>query len=120
MSKLQKYLCAGVLVLVLAGIGWQYHGWQKQVERHENALRFWQVEVPRIQKQVPNPKFKPQDSKQMIAAENKQFEQQKKAPYINSGIIIVLGVLATGAIIYVPKIIPKITPEKQPNKKKKK
>ena len=118
MSKLQKYLCAAVLVLVLAGIGWQYHGWQKQVERHENALRFWQVEVPKVQKKYPQ--FKPQDSKQMIVAENKQFEQQKKAPYINSGIIIVLGVLATGAIIYVHKIIPKITPEKQHNQKKKK
>ncbi|NLV22669.1 MAG: hypothetical protein GXY49_11910 [Syntrophomonadaceae bacterium] len=112
MSKLQKYLCAIILVLVLAGIGWQYAGWQKQVERHENALQFWQVEVPKIQEKFPD--FKPQNAEQMIEAENKQFAEQKKAPYVNSGIIVFLGLLASGAVIYGPKIISKIKPEPEP------
>jgi len=121
MSKLQKYLCAVIVVLVLAGIGWQYAGWQKQIERHENALQFWQVEVPKIQEKFPE--FKPQNAEQMIAAENKQFADQKKAPYVNSGIIVFLGLLASGAVIYGPKLIPNIIPEsesKNSSKKKRK
>ncbi len=101
MNRIQKYICAGILVLVLAGIGWQYVAWQRQVERHENALQFWKVEVPKIQKKFSN--FKPQNAEQMIAAENKQFEEQKKAPYVNSGIIVLLGVLASGTVILIPK-----------------
>src|SRR5665647_2629321 len=58
------------------GVGWQYVGWQKQIVRHENALNFWKVEVPKMQKKFPQ--FKPQNSAQMIAAENKQFAEQKK------------------------------------------
>ena len=112
MSKLQKYLCAAIVVLVLAGIGWQYAGWQKQIERHENALQFWQVEVPKIQEKFPE--FKPQNAEQMIAAENKQFAEQKNAPYVNSGIIILLGLLAGGAVIYGPMIASKIKPEDEP------
>lgn len=110
MSKLQKYLCAGILVLVLAGIGWQYMGWQKQITRHENALQFWKVEVPKMQEQFPE--FNPQNIEQRIAEENQQFAEQKKAPYVNSGIILLLGLLASGAIFYVPKLIPKFIPKK--------
>lgn len=106
MSRIQKYICAGILVLVLAGIGWQYVAWQNQIERHENALQFWKVEVPKIQKKFPE--FKPQNAEQMIAAENKQFEEQKKAPYVNSGIIVLLGLLATGAVVVIPKRLNKI------------
>jgi predicted negative regulator of RcsB-dependent stress response len=118
MSKLQKYLCAGIVVLVLAGVGWQYVGWQKQIVRHENALNFWKVEVPKMQKKFPQ--FKPQNSDQQIAAENKQFAEQKKAPYVNSGIIVLMGLLASGAVFYVPKYIPKYFLKTAPKKVTKK
>jgi len=116
MSKLQKYLCAAILVLVLAGFGWQYEAWQKQIVRHENALQFWQTEVPKVQKKFPQ--FKPQNIEQQIAAENKQFAAQKKAPYVNSGIIALIGLLASGAVFFVPKIIPKLIPEPKKAAKK--
>jgi hypothetical protein len=101
MSRIQKYICAGILVLVLSGIGWQYVAWQKQIARHENALQFWKVEVPKMQEKYPQ--FKAQNTDQMIAAENKQFEEQKKAPYVNSGIIVLLGLLVSGTVIIIPK-----------------
>jgi len=101
MSRIQKYICAGILVLVLAGIGWQYVAWQKQVERHENALQFWKVEIPKMKEKFPE--LNPQNAEQMIATENKQFEEQKKAPYVNSGIIVLLGLLTSGAVILIPK-----------------
>ena len=120
MSKLQKYLCAMIVVLVLAGIGWQYTAWQKQIERHENALQFWQVEVPKMQEKFPQ--FNAQDTKQMIAAENKQFAEQKKAPYVNSGIIVLLGLLAGGAVVFGPVIAAKYgnEPESKNTSKKRK
>jgi hypothetical protein len=118
MSKLQKYICAAIVVLVLAGIGWQYESWQKQIVRHENALQFWKVEVPKMQEKYPQ--FKAQNTDQMIAAENKQFAEQKKAPYVNSGIILLLGLLASGAVIYGPGIIKKYVPEPTPGNSSKK
>jgi hypothetical protein len=114
MSKIQKYLCAAVVVLVLAGIGWQYESWQKQVVRHEHALQFWKVEVPKMHEKYPQ--FKTQNTDQMIVAENKQFAEQKEAPYVNSGIIVLLGLLASGAVVYGPGIINKFIPE--PDNKK--
>lgn len=118
MNKLQKYLCAAIVVLVLAGIGWQYVGWQKQIVRHENALRFWQVEVPKIQAEFPE--FKPQNAEQMIAEENAKFAEQKKAPYINSGIIVFLGLLAGGAVVYAPAVVGRFKLEAEPAGKAKK
>jgi hypothetical protein len=87
-------------------------------ERHENALQFWQVEVPKIQAEFPE--FKPQNAEQMMAAENKQFAEQKKTPYVNSGIIVLLGLMAGGAVIYGPMMVAKIKLALQPQEASKK
>lgn len=100
MSKIQKWIGICILALVLGGVGWQYAGWQKQIERHQNALDFWQVQVPKVQAQYPE--FNPQDIEQQVSHENQQFTEQKRAVYTNSGIILFLGLLAFGAVVFVP------------------
>lgn len=105
MSRIQKWISVGILVLVLVGLGWQYAGWQKQVERHQNALNFWQVQVPKVQEQYPE--FNPQDIEQQVSHENQQFEEQKRAVYANSGVILFLGLLSFGAVVFIRKKVEK-------------
>lgn len=101
MSKVQKYLSVGIGVLVIGLLIWQYISWQTQVNRHEQALAFWQTEVPKIQEQYPE--FHPQNMDEALARESEMFLTQKKMIQLNCGLIVVGGLAGLGLVYFIPR-----------------
>ncbi len=106
MKKTAIYQIIGIAAIAVGLLVWQGFDYKVQADRHANALRFWQVEVPKMQAQYPN--FKPQDVPARVAEENNQYKNQKRSIYLNCGLIILGGFLASGLVYYAPEIKSRI------------
>ncbi|QGU00480.1 hypothetical protein SYNTR_1886 [Candidatus Syntrophocurvum alkaliphilum] len=101
MSRTQRDISIAIVIMMLILLYFQFNDYQTQVERHENAIKFWTEEVPKVQEEYPE--FSPKDAEEALAREEALYARQVQTIAIKSGLIVLVSGLAIAAVYYLPR-----------------